>query len=87
MLAVWGLFWILFWAGEEEGDVKNWIRALTCLSFHQPHVCRLRTFKGLNKLPNLREIFKQTVKVSDLGRQLTDTEATSLTVRARRTQT
>lgn len=46
----------LFGLGKRKVMSKTGLRALTCLSFHQPHVCRLRTFKGLNKLANLHEI-------------------------------
>lgn len=65
-VAVWGHS---FGLGKRKVMSKTGLRALTCLSFHQPHVSRLRTFKGLNKLANLHEILIR-VKFSHLGGQL-----------------
>lgn len=45
-----------FGLGKRKVMSKTGLRALTCLSFHQPHVRRLRTFKGFNNLANLNEI-------------------------------
>ena len=60
-----------FGLGKRKVMSKTGLRALTCLSFHQPHVCRLRTFKGLNKLANLHEILIRQLNFhSHLGRQL-----------------